>query len=482
MKYKFQDTSLVVGQLKEILKDFNLPMVPIYTDNTIPYDGRVYIKDNQVVRYRKNNDKEWFDWLSEYTYNREVINLTKKFTIKSSSYDRYTHRYLGEYLRFLRDKDNMNLMSMYNCFDYDQPKRIYNYTKFSEKEGDGYLIDTDNKNYNYYILPVKFNQIYTIAIDSQCDYDILCCLYNNKFTSDTPVELIKQSLTTTRGSKFSKSYLYSTYFSCAGDCWQKEKDLRMILKLPKRITSTITILEGDYTESSNTIDGRLITEYISSDKYISKNSLLEYNNKNSYPFADRLVEYLLGNVIGPRDEIGENIKRIQNELYPVIPQGYPGIWSDEMRKDIYDHYHETDKTRGKNPRIGNTIRKIDIDTKKTSSTKYEKRFIDLYNDVIGYVDIDTENMIYNLWWTNIKFDHQGGKYYNYLAPINNMRVKYKSELPEINVPTKSGYRLEGYFEKENGKGTMYFDKYGSPLRRWDKVDKECTLYACWVKE
>jgi len=35
------------------------------------------------------------------------------------------------------------------------------------------------------------------------------------------------------------------------------------------------------------------------------------NDKVSYPFADRLIEYLLENVINNRDEIGEDIVRIR---------------------------------------------------------------------------------------------------------------------------------------------------------------------------
>ena len=35
MKYNFEDNNIVVGHIKELLHSFNLPMIPVYTDNTV---------------------------------------------------------------------------------------------------------------------------------------------------------------------------------------------------------------------------------------------------------------------------------------------------------------------------------------------------------------------------------------------------------------------------------------------------------------
>ena len=38
MKYKFEDSSLMIGYIKELLHNFNLPMTEVYTEDTIPYE------------------------------------------------------------------------------------------------------------------------------------------------------------------------------------------------------------------------------------------------------------------------------------------------------------------------------------------------------------------------------------------------------------------------------------------------------------
>ena len=41
MKYKFEDSSLMVGYIKELLHNFNLPMTEVYTEEVI---GKVVVK------------------------------------------------------------------------------------------------------------------------------------------------------------------------------------------------------------------------------------------------------------------------------------------------------------------------------------------------------------------------------------------------------------------------------------------------------
>jgi len=477
MKYNFQDTSIIVGQIKELLRNFNLPMIPVYSEKTVLYDNRVYIKNNDIVKYHKLDNS--FEVLGNYMYGKEFLNLTKKMELNSSNYDTYTHKCLGDYLRFIRDYKKINLMSMYNCFGNQQPSRIYSSVKLSSGN---YLIDTDDKRYNFYIIPVKFNEVYTIAIDSAARYDIFCCFYNNKFITDTPVNLIEQSLLVKNGSNFNSPFIYNTNFKCAENCWRKEKDLMMVLKLPQIVNSSVVILEGNYTESCNIVDGTLVTDYHYNDNnlpenYLSKISLLQYNNKISYPFSDRLVEYLTNNAITSQDTINKNIERVQDGLYPVVLNGYYGLWDESIRSDIYKHSIEEDKTKGKIGRYGNIIKR-DI-----TKLRIPKSFRDLYKDLIYCVDKDVETMISVLWDTLIILDHGVGITFDkkIVNPVTKIVVKYGEDLPVISVPSKSGFKLDGYYNKPDGEGIKYYNDKGNPLLKWNILTTKETLYAYWVE-
>ncbi len=192
-------------------------------------------------------------------------------------------------------------------------------------------VNTDNTGYNYYLIPVKFGQMYTIAINSEVKYEMACILYNDIFISATPESLVKESYKCFGGSRFNSPIVYSTDFSCAKDLWRKERDLRLLIKLPSEVDSSIVVLEGNYSPCSNVIDGSLVTNFIYNEEnlpesYFSKNSLLALDDKNSYPFADKLIQYLLGHVINKTDPISDNIKRVQDIIYRDSNlEGYYGI-------------------------------------------------------------------------------------------------------------------------------------------------------------
>lgn len=101
-------------------------------------------------------------------------------------------------------------------------------------------------------------------------------------------------------------------------------------------------------------------------KPITKLQLLSINTGESYPFADRLIEYLLDNVVTDLDTISDNVLRAQkiiSENGNKVSEN--GAWDNKMRLVLYDFMYQKKKRSG-----------ISDDG--------------VFHDLLGYVDKDVE--------------------------------------------------------------------------------------------
>ena len=90
--------------------------------------------------------------------------------------------------------------------------------------------------------------------------------------------------------------------------------------------------------------------------------LLAQNTGISYPFADRLIEYLVGNAVTPVDDISDNIKRAKKVINAKTNalRDDEGVWEKIMQLILYDY----------------------------ASNNFNVR---TNHDILGYVDKDTES-------------------------------------------------------------------------------------------
>jgi hypothetical protein len=153
-------------------------------------------------------------------------------------------------------------------------------------------------------------------------------------------------------------------------------------------------------------------------KPISPLQLLLFNTKVSYPFSDRLIEYLTGNVITEWDENSDNIRRTQKviELNNNKLSLY-GAWEGKMRNILYDYMMTS------NP------------TKNTSG-------IEVSHDILGYVDKDVEKF-YTAW------------------AYENCRDSDGNLLP-----------LTERFQKIDENGDYVFDENNKPVYEWRPLYKQ----------
>lgn len=194
-----------------------------------------------------------------------------------------------------------------------------------------------------------------------------------------------------------KSILEDATATSRWDILQQEQNLKLLIKVPATCTSSVVVLEGDYRTYNDTSyiptytysDGTSLvgTESIVSDceyngspdsvkapgntsvlaihwkysqnslipnfesitsktpltlaqafKPISKLQLLAVNSGVSYPFADRLMEYLTGNAITSEETLSDNIKRLQTMQASAgyIPK-HEGLWELTNQMLVYDY-------------------------------------------------------------------------------------------------------------------------------------------------
>ena len=439
--FKFNDTNILTGYIKEMLASFNLPSYKVYTRQQREHFEETgeelnviasqeasqssdeapkkhpcfvsYIKEGSVQQYVKNKDDNSYAWkviTDPYLYNIFVPNETKNYVIKNNIYDYYTHEYLGEYLRFIRDFHNVDLMPLYNCFS----DHICNNIELTFDVGTGakksITFSGSNPEYKIYMLPVKLFQKYTIAIDCQQEYELCCGIYGKyldtrEIFSKIPGKTYKKVI-----GQFSKPILYDLAELLPNKLpskditgtpeeqeekkgqWEEtiawlaknEGDLKLFIKLPASNNSSITVLEGDYRSWNdsygvgiNKTQNNTVLNFEASDECLSNSNLklitplqlLKFNTGKSYPFADRLVEYLLGNAITPLDEITDNIKRVQTiALKNGQLNKTDGIWTDKLQKILYNFMNSEELAQ---------------------SNKKETN-----HDILGYADKDVENAYY----------------------------------------------------------------------------------------
>lgn len=520
---QFNNNHIFTGYLKQFLSSFNLPTCKIYTaefekfylehgyedprviesylpvkvsDKTRPGVGITYLKDgstqqyfwdtsewnatlnynhskNKIIKYWKNNKAIHYN-------GNKILGLTKTLKNPTTLYNYQTHEYLGDYLRFLRDYENINLMSMYNCFSNRLCNNIK--TKLEWTADDNTLIksvtiNSYDTNYKIYMCPVKLFENYTIAIDCYQGVELFCGFYNEKLdVSPKAVDLIKRTYFKVPKALFSQPFIYDK-LSVANWNWQdensqtklklnqttgvlgtatgivtrppifynaddkiirseiatRESELKLFIKVPTTNTSSIVVLEGDYrnfNDSLYTINNTIGWQYISNStianfetkktykesklpdlnsrefKPISKLQLLALNTGISYPFADRLIEYLVANVILPNDPTPDNIKRLQKVMEDC---GYnfqiDGIWEPKMQMILYDYLMNSGKfvvDEKINEQTGKPIYKVKNlghDPKKHGAGNLkqigQKMRSDFY-DVLGYGDKDAEKL-YASW-------------------------------------------------------------------------------------
>lgn len=423
MFQKFFTHNLATKFIKNLLATTNIPNAKLWKPGDIIIKYLYYFNDEGYLAQAIENlqetsnisfyDDRYFQIIQHYIPNEYIPNITSTYISNSNNYDSLTHYNLGKYLRFLKDYNKLDLMSFYNCWCGE-------YSTSIQIEGNNIKDNPAVKSiYKTFLIPIVYNKEYSIFYNSEFPVKIAPIYYDGVSIIDlATIDSYAQGLATIDHISFSKPYVYKGYIPSDPTLKLKEDYLYLILQVPASNKSGLVVLEGNYsdlalinksTESfkyNKTVDvtygyktqidaehlSKLktfgdLSEYDKQKYFITYPELLRLSD-NNYAFSDRLIEFLLLNVIDKQDNISDNIKRVQKyisdnditkwnrllcwdinqndykikQAQPYIFSYTPGIWDINMRKYLYD------------------LTKHNLDR----GTSF---------DITGYVDKDTEYII-----------------------------------------------------------------------------------------
>lgn len=313
---KLNDTSIAIGEIKQLLATFNLPNCDVGEYSEIA-KNRFYINNNKLIH---NGDT------ISYVFNKKYLNITTTLPIWNNTYDVETHRYLGRYLRFIRDYKKVDLLSMYNFFD----KQYLDYTFYIdyslEDSSKGTIpFKNDSDEYHAYSIPFDLLDRYTLYTSSPIVLE-MCISMNDLSENENIINIRKNTYKKVYTSSKPKLIeFYSNLSTSLKNIIYANKDkFSLVIKVPENFSGQLVILNGNFTKQIKTFSNlsqsfKLIdekggeeTSYLKGVREI-KNQLMSSYNNNNYLLSDRLIEYLSDMAISPLSE-DYNISKLQKLL------------------------------------------------------------------------------------------------------------------------------------------------------------------------
>lgn len=403
MPQKFFTRSIESDFIKQLLRKEPVPIMDSAVKGRTIYKGYSYVYDGNIIECTKTGV---LGGSAEYSVTVPVVDSKfcfGNFTSRTTYYDGETHYQLGNYLRYYRDRTGVDLMPFYNCFNYTFITDLY-LSKVDETTAPYGYVKGKNSNYKVVAVPIKMGMEYTIFID--CPYEVLVKpLFYNEFGL---VEINAGSYISdkvTMGGKFVLSYpqmsfskpikikidLTTNYSNGIEPFYAFQRYLYLAIQLPASNNSSIVVLEGDYTgrcfkyfgaDAYSDVEAR--SEILDRQNYLMlrQPSLAFCNTGTTFAFSDRLIEYLLWNVITSEEPLDGNISFVQRNIDGNRLKGYfDGVWSPNIRASLWYKYKES---------LGKFEKDVG-DGEAVSSTFFSNSNEML--DMNGYVDKDMEKIL-----------------------------------------------------------------------------------------
>ena len=385
--------------IKDLIATTPLPTIDTLYKGKWIVPGCYYITDCNIVKANHITDDEAFQFdpdnfssqltiISPYKFDSSYPGFTSTYSSINDGYDSKTHYYLGNYLRYIRDLHDINLMPFYNCYNGEYVTDIFINTSTTTTIANGTEVttikhsiiqsDPNVRGKKVVSIPVKFGETYSIFVDCGTEVEIMCGFYGNKgyiSPTQTPAVEIKteNKYVSLKYTSFRDGFTYTTP-KPEKSTYPYTRFFRMFIQLPLNTESSIVVLEGDYTTKDTAAIDNFPTKARQNQTLLSDLSLTQIAGSVSYAFSDRLIEYLTYNVITSEETITQNISRVQqyasslinaklNHTEPFnISLSTPDVWDTKLQTYLFN-------------------------------LAKESKYIQNKLDLTGYVDKDVEQVI-----------------------------------------------------------------------------------------
>lgn len=377
---KLNDDGIFVGEIKQLLATFNLPTCKV--GSAYPAANEHFLTKDAIRLWEQTDTPDVFraKKYGEYVFGAPYLNLTTTLPINNMIYDRQTHRYLGKFLRFLRDYSGLNLMSMYNCWDGDVVSLPFT-LKIPTTASNGAVVtrnvnfENGKNNVSVYKVPISISPL-SISVHGSTPIEM--CLYIDNYQPVFKTYIYEIAKQTYRKRRINGVYSYNPFAAIRNESlkkfiWEHLSELYLVVKTSSALMTSIVVLEGNYTDkndiyqeyisykpytietsknpdttlwamaervnaaansdaiwqalySSDSIQALLVrsergvvqSDAVESGFQIISQLLTTENTTGNFLLGDRLIEYLCGNAITNLSPPYE-IKRVQNALNALRP-------------------------------------------------------------------------------------------------------------------------------------------------------------------
>ena len=255
-----------------------LPEIPPDQSNNIPVRTNIYPKNSQAGVAK-------FIVVHHFDPNN-MFGFSSSYKSGVSWYDGTTHRYLGEYLRYIRDYHDVDLMKFYNCYDASEVSGVhltvpllkdlypleYRYPAEGLYPGSYELVSSNSSGKSYELknnslyrvlsVPIKFGETYTIAIDCPTAISLRSVIYAegkmlkiDALEEDTYYsDWLEETYMLRTASYFNQPFTYRAEIPASLNADQckllhdRENDLKLLIQVPIHNNSSVVVLEGNYVD------------------------------------------------------------------------------------------------------------------------------------------------------------------------------------------------------------------------------------------